>query len=73
MNCELVVNGVASLDEGENERLSDCAAGLTWDVRNASEELSAFVGGESKVLSWVMRVALRVCAERSARFNLRVS
>ena len=73
MNCAFVVRGVASLDEGENERLSDCAAGLVWDVRNASEGLSSAVAGESKVLRWVTRVALRVCVERSARFSLRVS
>lgn len=73
MNCAFVVRGVASLDEGENERLSDCAAGLVRDVRNASEGLSSVVAGESKVLSWVMRVALRLCADRSARFSLRVS
>ena len=44
-----------------------------WEVRNASEGVSAAVGGESKVLSWVMRFAFRVCVERSARFSLRVS
>lgn len=56
-----------------NESLSDCAAESVWDVRNASEELFVVGGGESKVLSWVIRVALRVCVERSVRFNLRVS
>ena len=59
--------------EGENERLRDWAAGLLWDVRKAREGVSAVVGGESKVFNSVMRVALRVCVERSARFNLRVS
>ncbi len=59
--------------EGENERLRDWAAGLVWDVRKAREGLSAVVGGESRVVSSVMRVALRVCVERSARFSLRVS
>lgn len=44
-----------------------------WDVRKAREGLSAPVGGESKVLSWLMRDELRVCVERSARFSLRVS
>ena len=43
------------------------------DVKKAREGLSAAVGGESRVLSSVMRFALRVCVERSARFNLRVS
>ena len=31
------------------------------------------VGGESKVLSWAMRDALRVCEAWRARFSLRVS
>ena len=44
-----------------------------WDVRKAREGLSAAVGGESKVLSRLMRDELRVCVERSARFSLRVS
>lgn len=44
-----------------------------WDVRKAREGLSATVGGESKVLSWLTRNELRVCVERSARFSLRVS
>ena len=46
---------------------------MTCEVRNARDGLSAAVGGESKVLSWVVRAALRVCVEWSARFSLRVS
>ncbi len=72
-NCALVVRGVASFADDENERLSDRAAGLVCEVRKAREGLSAAAGGESKVLSWAIRVAFRVCVERSARFNLRVS
>ena len=44
-----------------------------WDVRKAREGLSTATEGESRVLSWVIRAALRVCVDRSARFSLRVS
>ena len=44
-----------------------------WDVRNAREGPSSAAGGENKVFNWIIRVALRVCVEWSARFSLRVS
>jgi len=66
-----VVSGVISFDEGVKERLRVWRAGVVGEVRKAREV--GDLEGERRVLSWVMRVALRVWVEWRAWFSFLVS
>ncbi len=70
-----MVSGVISFDEGVKERLRVCKAGVVGEVRKAREVVwvEAKGDGERRVLSWVMRVALRVWVEWRAWFSFLVS
>ena len=76
-NWALVVNGLASLAEGEKERLRVWMAGFVGVVRKAREEgwiLGVLVvGGEKRVERWDMRAVLRLWVLRRARLSLRFS
>ena len=72
-----MVKGLASLAEGEKERLRAWMAGLVGAVRKAREEgwvLGALVvGGERRAERWDIRAVLRLWVLRRARLSLRVS
>lgn len=78
-NWALVVRGLASLVEGEKERLRVRMEGVVGAVRKAREEgwvwwgVVVVVGGDRRVERWDRRAVLRLWVLRRARLSFRVS